>query len=314
MQEPGLTGRTLWIMIGIFFLVLIMLIFVFPKFSGQPVEKVIAELPGGFKAEIEYGEPAVTPSSGDVPSVLLNNPPLIVSITLDPPTVRVNSSAVVTVEAKDLEGDNLAYQWQPERGSVERKGLHPESRNTYWAPDTAGLDTLKVTVDDTAHNRTSLSHTFFVYDKATEETAEHLSNGLLSLGEKNYPEAILQLSSVIQDSPNFYPAYVYRGYALSQTKEWDRAIEDYSVFLENNPDSRGVYLLRAQAYLLSELPGAREIATQDVDAFFEPTPIWLTGPLQPFDQLTTDAERLQWLESAINAAPKEILVLSEKGF
>ena len=51
--------------------------------------------------------------------VFINEPPLIESVTVDPPVVRAGGTARVTVVARDPEGDPLTFNLRVSEGRIE---------------------------------------------------------------------------------------------------------------------------------------------------------------------------------------------------
>jgi len=73
-----------------------------------------------------------------------NHAPVISSITVNPSSVPVSSSATVTVVATDQDGDALTYAYVPNGGYVTGTGASV----TWVAPSQAGNYSLAVTVTD----------------------------------------------------------------------------------------------------------------------------------------------------------------------
>ena len=75
-----------------------------------------------------------------------NHSPSIQKIVASPSTLLVGHQATLTAIATDADGDNLAYYWEAQRGTVP-VGAQGYTI-TYTAPASGGLDTIKVTVTD----------------------------------------------------------------------------------------------------------------------------------------------------------------------
>lgn len=75
-----------------------------------------------------------------------NHPPSIQSIIASPSTLIVGQEAVLTVIATDVDGDNLVYYWEAQKGTVPT-GAQGDTI-TYTASASSGLDTIEVTVSD----------------------------------------------------------------------------------------------------------------------------------------------------------------------
>jgi hypothetical protein len=83
-----------------------------------------------------------TDSGGDDPSA--NNPPEILSITAEPPTVGVGGSTSIVVEVTDPEGDFLYYGWSASGGSILGDGP-----SAAWnAPENQGNYIISVYIED----------------------------------------------------------------------------------------------------------------------------------------------------------------------
>lgn len=72
------------------------------------------------------------------------NPPIIFSVTAKPPIVPPGEAATLTVEAGDIDKDELSYQWTVPVGEIEGSG----NTVTWKAPETEGKYNLNVTVSD----------------------------------------------------------------------------------------------------------------------------------------------------------------------
>jgi hypothetical protein len=75
-----------------------------------------------------------------------NHPPDIQSIVASPSTLIVGQEATLTVIATDVDGDNLVYYWEAQKGTVP-SGAQDDTI-TYTASARSGLDTIKVAVTD----------------------------------------------------------------------------------------------------------------------------------------------------------------------
>ena len=74
----------------------------------------------------------------------INHHPVISGITVDPYSVDINQSAVITCIATDPDGDTLTYIWTNTGGTITGSG----STVTWTAPATAGTYTITCTVSD----------------------------------------------------------------------------------------------------------------------------------------------------------------------
>lgn len=76
-----------------------------------------------------------------------NQPPVIQgNVIVSPATIPVGGRATITAIATDPDGDNVVYYWEAKRGSVPA-GAQGDTV-VYIAPDTSGIDTVVVTVND----------------------------------------------------------------------------------------------------------------------------------------------------------------------
>jgi hypothetical protein len=79
-----------------------------------------------------------------------NLPPEIVSgVSMTTGTVRTGETMELRVlEARDPDGDQIAFQWEAERGTIEPAGPTMESLAKYTAPPEPGEDTIIVVASD----------------------------------------------------------------------------------------------------------------------------------------------------------------------
>jgi len=78
------------------------------------------------------------------PAPPINHPPVISGLTVDPSSVDINQSTVITCIATDPDGDTLTYNWTKTGGTISGSG----SAITWTAPSTAGTYTITCTVYD----------------------------------------------------------------------------------------------------------------------------------------------------------------------
>ncbi len=76
----------------------------------------------------------------------VNHPPVIRSLTADPSSVLTDSTAMVTVDASDPDGDRLEYRWQASGGNFS--GASDLASVLWTAPESAGACTVTVFVGD----------------------------------------------------------------------------------------------------------------------------------------------------------------------
>ncbi len=73
-----------------------------------------------------------------------SNPPIIFEVTAKPAIIPPGESATITVEAGDMDRDELSYQWTVPAGQIEGSG-----KTVAWrSPETEGKYELTVTVSD----------------------------------------------------------------------------------------------------------------------------------------------------------------------
>ena len=75
-----------------------------------------------------------------------NNEPVINNITVDPPFIKVGTTATITVDAVDPDGDNLTYSWTVALGDILGSGYQVRYTAAYCC---VGLNTINVEVKDT---------------------------------------------------------------------------------------------------------------------------------------------------------------------
>ncbi len=78
---------------------------------------------------------------GDSPVAKVNTPPEVISVTLDPSTIVIGDTTLITCSARDLDGDTITYAWSVNGGTLTPTTA---ASATWRAPSTAG--TVKVTV------------------------------------------------------------------------------------------------------------------------------------------------------------------------
>ena len=83
--------------------------------------------------------------------VRINHPPVIKSLTAEPPEVLEGMTGVLKCAASDEDGDELSYQWSVIRGSISGQG----PTVTWTAPLSCGNHTVTVKVTDGRGGETS---------------------------------------------------------------------------------------------------------------------------------------------------------------
>ena len=81
-----------------------------------------------------------------------NNPPVIESISLDPPMVSVGATSVIKVSAYDPDGDQLKYSWFTVLGDIIGSGSEVRYSAAYCC---VGTNTVTVTVTDSQGEKVS---------------------------------------------------------------------------------------------------------------------------------------------------------------
>jgi len=100
-----------------------------------------------------------------------NLPPMIKSLTADPPTVGPGGQSLISVSAHDPEGDPLSYSWSATGGRLSST-TGPEDK-TWTAPNTPGTYQVTVSVTDNkpGHSPVSRSAELTVVARLTITTA-----------------------------------------------------------------------------------------------------------------------------------------------
>jgi len=80
--------------------------------------------------------------------VKVNQPPVIESLTAEPPVVKQGKSTTIECVASDPDDDKLSYQWVATKGNISGQG----SIVTWTAPTTCGNYVITVTVVDSGGN------------------------------------------------------------------------------------------------------------------------------------------------------------------
>jgi formylglycine-generating enzyme required for sulfatase activity len=103
---------------------------------------------GDYYVRVSVGDgiATVTDSVLVVVSVPENNAPVIVSISADPALLQPAALSLLTCEATDPDGDDLAITWSSSNGDFPGGNI---GDSVQWqAPDISGTHTITVTVDD----------------------------------------------------------------------------------------------------------------------------------------------------------------------
>jgi tetratricopeptide (TPR) repeat protein len=96
------------------------------------------------------------------------------------------------------------------------------------------------------------------------ETAPH-GLGMKFLAAKEYDKAIEQFTLAIRDNPYDYPAYMARGKAFLARQLAENAIDDFDTMVRKQHTTAEVYVLRARAYaMIDDHRLSRDDATQAI--------------------------------------------------
>lgn len=75
-----------------------------------------------------------------------NQSPVVKSVLVDPLFIKVGSTATISVDAEDPDGDVLGYSWSAPLGDIIGNGPNVRYSATYCC---VGLNTVTVVVEDT---------------------------------------------------------------------------------------------------------------------------------------------------------------------
>jgi len=116
--------------------------------SGSSVTWTAPATPDTYSIQVTVedgrGGSATRDVSVTVEEVVVNNPPIITSVTPGSATVPPGGSTSVTCTATDPDGDPLTYGWQASLGTITGTG----SSVTWQAPATAGIYSIQCDVED----------------------------------------------------------------------------------------------------------------------------------------------------------------------
>ncbi len=102
---------------------------------------------GGAEAPPPAPAPAPSPAPTPAPTPpppAGNKPPVITSLSAEPPKVEVGGATTLTCTASDPDGDTLSFTWSASDGTISVGG----EVTTWKAPDAEGDFVISVTVDD----------------------------------------------------------------------------------------------------------------------------------------------------------------------
>jgi len=114
--------------------------------TGSAVTWVAPGVEGTFtiSVTVDDGNGGTDTDSLDVVVAVVNNPPLITSLSASLATVAPGGSSTITCVASDPDGDTLTYTWSASGGTISGTG----SSVTWVAPGVEGTYNISVTVDD----------------------------------------------------------------------------------------------------------------------------------------------------------------------
>lgn len=95
-----------------------------------------------------------------------------------------------------------------------------------------------------------------------EDSTKYYDAGIIKADAKDYKNAIIDFTKVIELTPNYAPAYFNRAVLLVELQDYKNAILDYNKTAELDSQYHQVYLLRGYAKLKS---GDEEGACMDFE-------------------------------------------------
>jgi len=101
-----------------------------------------------------------------------NRSPDISGISLSTDTLYISEQYEISVEAIDLDGDELAYSWSTDGGDIEDNTLNPAKWNT---PAAAGDYTISIAVIDGAGNESLSSLKVYVGEATIDQTPDNMN-------------------------------------------------------------------------------------------------------------------------------------------
>ena len=99
---------------------------------------------GSYWVRVTVNDGAAIASDSVRITVLVNSPPTIQSLVVNPPDVVHGGNALLSCTAVDYDGDNLTYTWTPRSGTITGSGSSVQWR----APQTLGVYWIKIAVSD----------------------------------------------------------------------------------------------------------------------------------------------------------------------
>jgi tetratricopeptide (TPR) repeat protein len=95
-----------------------------------------------------------------------------------------------------------------------------------------------------------------------EDSTKYYDAGIIKADAKDYKNAIIAFTKVVELTPNYAPAYFNRAILLVEIKDYKNAILDYDKTAELNSKYHQVYLLRGVA---KQKSGDKEGACMDFE-------------------------------------------------
>ena len=133
-----------------------------------------------------------------------NKPPDIAGIVFEEEPLYTNDNYDVRVEAVDLDGDDLAFEWSTDGGEFDDPGLNP---NEWDTPDKPGKYTVTVKVIDAAGNVSEASLQVSISEKQTPSEPE-----TLELPRKTGEGGYVEYDGNANTEVNIYPGgNIYAG-------------------------------------------------------------------------------------------------------
>ena len=90
---------------------------------------------------------------------------------------------------------------------------------------------------------------FLVFSNINLHSQESLEKGNNAYERENYAEAIEYFTAYLEEFPDTSDVHLMRGNSYFKIKEYEKAIEDYTQLIELKGNKKNYYLNRAKHYL-----------------------------------------------------------------